>query len=341
MRTDQFPKPFWRGARNAWYVEVGGKQVKLAADKEEAFRLYHEMMARKPEERAEPIAAPSDLSVVEVIDRFLGWAKVNRAILTYEAYKQRLQALIDAIPASLSCSELKPYHLTRVMDAKEWGANRKSDFAGAVNRAFNWAMKQGLIDKNPVAHVEKPARQARELSITPKEYAEVMAKVAEPNFRVLLELAWETGARVQELRKIEARFFEPAENRIVFPPSESKGGRYHRVIYLGSDRSREIVAEQTRRYPSGPILRNSEGNAWTKDAINCAFVRLKQKIGRKLHLGAWRKGYATEAFKAGLAVQTLSQLLGHSNGVMLARVYAKVQQDPEYMAESARKAKRS
>jgi integrase len=263
------PQPFWREFMKSWYVQIGKKQHRLDPDREEAFRLYYEMMSQKPEE-AKSIATAT-LSVVEVIDRFLGWAQVNRAPLTYEAYQQRLQNLIDVIPATLASSDLKPYHLTAVMDAKKWGANRKNDFAAAVNRAFNWAVKQGLIDRNPVTNVEKPARESRELAVSPADYAEVMAIVSEPNFRTLLELAWETGARVQELRKIEARFFDSANNRIVFPPSEAKGKKNHRVIYLGSDRAREIVAEQSSKVPSGPILRNSDGNPWNKDSINCAF----------------------------------------------------------------------
>lgn len=337
----QAREPFWRSERNCWYVHLGTKTVRLDPDKGEAWRLWHVMMARKPEERVAPVARVGTVSAVEVIDRFLGWAEVNRARPTYEAYKQRLQPLIDSIPAALAADELKPYHLTAVMDAKAtWGANRKSDFAVAVNRAFNWAVKQGIIDRNPVAHVERPAREVRELHVTPKDYAEVMAAVAEPNFRTLLEVAWETGARVQELRKLEARHYEPEHHRLVLLPKESKGKRQRRVIYL-DEKAEAVIKSQVEKFPSGALLRNSEGAAWTKDAINCAFVRLKKKIGRKLHLGAWRKGYATEALKAGVDTNTLAHLLGHANGVMLSKVYARVQQDPEYMAEQARKAKRS
>ena len=68
------------------------------------------------------------------------------------------------------------------MDAKGWNANTKNDFASAVQRAYNWAVKQGFIDRNPVAIIEKPAREVRELAISPKNYAEVMGRV-QPNFR--------------------------------------------------------------------------------------------------------------------------------------------------------------
>jgi site-specific recombinase XerD len=55
-------------------------------------------------------------------------------------------------------------------------------------------------------------------------------------------------------------------------------------------------------------------------------------------LGAFRKGSATEALKAGVDVVGLAHLLGHRDTSMLARTYAKVQQGQEYMASLAQKA---
>ena len=49
-------------------------------------------------------------------------------------------------------------------------------------------------------------------------------------------------------------------------------------------------------------------------------------------MGAFRKGYATEGLKAGVDVNTMVHLMGHTNGVMLAKVYARVQADPAFMA---------
>ena len=97
-------------------------------------------MARR--QNGEPISAPdAAMAAVEIVDLFLDWAQKNRDRLTYEAYKRRLQAFVDAIPPTLPYSGLKPYHVTRVMDANSgnWNNNSKNDFATAVQRAFNWA----------------------------------------------------------------------------------------------------------------------------------------------------------------------------------------------------------
>lgn len=45
----RFPKPFFRSARNAWFVQVGTRQIRLSGDRDEAFRRYHELMAAPAE----------------------------------------------------------------------------------------------------------------------------------------------------------------------------------------------------------------------------------------------------------------------------------------------------
>jgi integrase len=389
------PQPFWRQFTRCWYVQLGKKQIRLAPDRDEAFRIYHELMSRgRGGQPAPPEVASSSAPtlVVEVLDAFLDWCGRNKAARTYEHYRENIQRFATRIPAALTVAELKPFHVTRAMaDFPDWGNNTKHDFIGALKRALNWAVDEELIERNPLARMKKPAREARELAVTPEEYARVLETVEEPRFRDLIELAWETGSRVQELRKLEARFVDVESGRIVLPPSKSKGKKHHRVIYL-TDRAREVVARLCREASTGPLLRNSEGNAWTKDAINCAFCRLQLALGRralrdlgieakapsrfrkegiaperleeararhraaarqrlkdaeklarehgtKYHLGAFRKGYATEALKSGVDTVTVAHLLGHADASMVSRVYARVQQDPRFMAEAARRAK--
>ena len=188
--------PFWFTGRICQYVHHGMKKVSLAFDHDEAWRPWHELMERKPEERAATVIA-SNLAAVEVADLFLGWAEKNRDRLTYEAYKRRLRNLADSIPPTLGNREPKPDHLTRVCGAKGWNGTTKSDFIAAVQRAFNWALEEGIAEDHPLPKVKKPARDIRELAIGPALYAEAMGAIKEPNFRLLLEFAWESGVRPQ------------------------------------------------------------------------------------------------------------------------------------------------
>lgn len=76
--------------------------------------------------------------------------------------------------------------------------------------------------------------------------------------------------------------------------------------------------------------------AWQRDQ-----QRLARELGTRYHLEAFQKSYATEALKAGVDVIGLAHLMGYRDPSILGRVYAKVQQDPKYMAELARKPRRA
>jgi integrase len=389
----KYPQPFWRDSRACYFVQIGKKQVRLSPDKDEAFRLYHELMTRGSDEP--PVAPPpagDTQAVATVLDEFLDWISRHKAPRTYAWYRENIQRFLDGIPPTLTVAELKPFHVTQALDRfPNWGNNTQHDFIGAVKRAFNWALDEERIDRNPLARVKKPAREAREMAVSPAEYVTILEAVKDPSFRDLLELSWETGARVQELRKIEAQFLDLENNRIVFPPKQAKGKKYHRVIYL-IPRAREILARLAHASPMGPIVLNSDGSPWTKDAINCAFCRLQLALGRKAiekkglatksparlktstmdpetipaaraarlavvrnwqkettklarelgpkyHLGAFRKGFATQALKAGVDTVTVAHLLGHRDPSMISKVYGQVQNDPEHMANAAKRAK--
>lgn len=340
MARKRHPEPFWREARGCWFVQVGKKQIRLSPDRDEAFRLYHELMARPAEEIQVP-AKQAALLAVQLVDDFLSWAEANRKPDTLDIYSRLLQKFCESIPKSLAADEVKPFHVTRTMDANSaiWSANTKRNFAVTVQGAFNWAEKQGLIDRSPLRNLTKPARKAREQYVTPADHAKILAAIDSDGFRDLVELAWETGCRPQEVRAIEAKHIDREMNRIVFPPSEAKGGTNHRVVYLATEKAREIAYRLADAQPTGAILRNAKGNAWTRDAINCAFCRVKKKTGAKFHLGAYRKGFVTEALKNGVDTVTLAHLVGHSDAAMISRVYGKVHQDPAHMEEAARRAK--
>lgn len=384
----RFRKPFYRESRRLWYVQLDGRQINLGSDEKEAWRRYHEMMADRGQEV--PVAPVDTSLAVVILDQFLEWVERRKSQRTYEWYKRHLLNFSDAIPHTLAVDQLKPHHVTAICDKRDWSPTTKHGFCRAVQRAFRWAARQGLIARTPIADVEKPEPQDREVVIAPDQYEQILGMV-KGGFRELLMMAWESGMRPQEIRVIEARHIDRDNGRIILPRKEAKGKKLPRVIYL-TDEAMEIANRQVEAWPTGPIFRNSDGKPWTRYAINCAFIRLqiafgreemkregiavpklprfkKSKVsgselsarreeqkaklaerrkeitrmalerGKKLHLGAFRKSWATEALKNGVDVITASHLLGHTNPAMLAKVYAKVQADPDFMRRQAKKAK--
>ena len=79
----RFPKPWYRPSRGVWYVTLNGSQINLGSDKKLAFEQYKELIAKRPVISAD--------SVLAIFDSFLDWAYRNRAIRTYEFYRDRLE----------------------------------------------------------------------------------------------------------------------------------------------------------------------------------------------------------------------------------------------------------
>jgi integrase len=138
----------------------------------------------------------------------------------------------------------------------------------------------GLIESSPVRHVEKPRAGRRDVVIKPDEFAWILARVVDAEFRDLVTVCWETGCRPQEILSVEARHVDRAGARWVFPPEEAKGKRRHRVVYL-SEAAPEITERLAARWPRGPLFRNTDGRPWRPYALNCRFARLRRAWGRE------------------------------------------------------------
>jgi integrase len=289
------PEPFYRNARHGWFVQVGKRQIKLGRDpspqrnKEGVpvapapiLKKYHEVMATLEEEKPPEPPPVNPTFAVEVIDTFLDWVERHKAPRTYEWYVRHCQLFSESIGKDMAVAELRPRHLTELCDAHpEWMPNSKHALCRAVQRAFRWAAEQGYIDRSPLAKVEKPQPEERDELVTPEEYAAIMAVVKEPNFRALLEMAWESGMRPQELRLVEAKHVDAKHGRLVFPPKDAKGKKLPRVVYL-TDEALAIAVRHAEQNPKGPIFRNSDGLPWHRWSINCAFIRVQIAFGRQI-----------------------------------------------------------
>jgi hypothetical protein len=89
------PEPFWLEQALCYYVQIGKQQVRLDLDEQNAWRLYHELMARPPDEQK---PSGPGLLAVEVLDAFLGWIQGNKAARTYEWYRENIQRFAAVSP---------------------------------------------------------------------------------------------------------------------------------------------------------------------------------------------------------------------------------------------------
>ena len=267
-----FPKPFFKKSRGLWYVEINRKQINLGADRDAAFAMYHQMMIQ-------PRAAHlSPESVIVIIDTFLDWVKKNRAPDTFEWYRHRLQRFARKYP-DIKVSELRPFHVEQWVDDYELAVTTRHNYFRSIKTCLKWAVKQGYIQSSPLAAMEVPSPERREVYIPPEEFEAMLAYVTEPSLRDLIVTTYHTGCRPQESLRLMARYVEIDKARWVFPQNKSKGKKTPRVVYL-DDEAYSITKRLLAQSGGNELFRNSRGRPWTKDAVNCGVDRIRIRMGK-------------------------------------------------------------
>lgn len=310
------PQPFYRSQTSSWYLQLGKKQINLGKDETLAWKKYHEIMAGLRDVAADSCANDS---CVHIIDEFLEWTQNNREASTYNWYLRILESFAESI-GNLKVSELKPYHVTR------WQSGHHA--IRCVQRAFNWAVKMGHIERSPVAYMEKPALTPRDTIITPKQFTLLYNKIKDQEFRDFVTVLWETGCRPKEIRIVEARHV--VNQTWVFEVKESKGKRKRRIVHL-TPNALAITVRRMQLYPTGPLFLNKKGNPWTKNAIGLRFDKLSKKLDFPVTAYVFRHSWATLALKRGVDPVTVATLMGHSDTRMLERVYQHLGKDDVHL----------
>jgi integrase len=227
-----FPKPFFKKARRTWYVEINRRQHNLGPDREEAFRKSHQLMGQPQGRKVASESLPA------IADAFLEWVRKHRSPETYEWYRYRLERFVNTYP-ELRAADLRPYHVETWVDGYELSKTSRRNYLRSVKRCLKWAKRQGYIDTNPIADLEVPVGDRKEVVISPEEFERMLSLVRNPDLADLMIVTWETGCRPQESLRVEARHVDAANQRWVFPKSEAKMKRTPRVVYL-TDRALEI-----------------------------------------------------------------------------------------------------
>jgi integrase len=299
-----YPKPFFRVSRNTWFVEIDGRQFNLGHHPKhlrqpskrddgwdpprEILEAYHREVARRGQPHTLSINLGQGPAVVEVLDTFLDWLQKRvqegrKEPRTYDWYRGYLQSFTDSISDELTCAQLAPIHVYQWVDAHPGWKTGKRGAMVAVQRAFTWAAKAGLMKAlggvSPLASLEKPPQGKRGTIIPPAEFEAILSQVRNQAFKNLCIVAYETGCRPHEILTVEAHHVDLQNSSWVFPPDEAKGKKFFRVVYL-SERALEITKRLLAEHPEGKLFRNSDGRPWHPYDVNCAFGRVQVALGK-------------------------------------------------------------
>ncbi len=326
------PNKIWyRKDRKTYYVTIDGKLYNLGKDKQAAEKTFHKLMAEEQQ-----AASVEGVSAAVLMDKFLLWCRDNRAPRTFEWYTDHLQRLLDSLSdQNIAAADFKPFHVYEAV-RKRWSASYKRGFMVACQRAFRWAVKHGHIDRSPIEHLEKPTASRRDNCPTQAEFDAMLLHVNE-QFKTLLHIAWETGARPQELFQLKGRHFKG--DRLILNVEESKGKREKRVIYL-TEKAAGLIAGLAKM-KCDYLLVNTKGRPWNKQSVGCTMGRIQKKTGKRFCLYDIRHAFATRMLESGLDHLTVAKLMGHKNGSQLAKTYSHIGEKSDFLLKELQKASNS
>jgi integrase len=341
----RFRKPFFKKSHQAWYVTLDGKQTRLAETEEEAFERYHELMtARKKAEKFVTPGEPLPVSLGQLLDQFQASGFKGKSPATAAWYSDKLTPLVAHYGREFPANDLKPFHVDQWITAHPgWSAGTARNLWRAVQRLCRWGHRKGLIPELTILHQEKPKGGKREIVITPEQYACLLTYIRNDEFRALVIVAWETGARPQELMAAKVRHLDAGNARLVFPPQESKDKDRPRIIYL-TDVAMTLLRPKADADPEDHLLKNSEGRPWTPDASLCAFAALHKRMKkanvptRKYCLYHLRHSWLDRMLKKGVDVLTCAILMGHRDPSMIAKTYQHLSQSPDHLRAALNRA---
>lgn len=309
-------------------TKMSGSLVTLASGPREetraaARKVFHELMAR------EKRVVAAGLSLRALKEVFLDHVERTCRPLTYEFYRRHCLGFWKHA-GTIDAAEVRPLHVTAWVAGRNWGPTTCHGAITAVKRMFRWAKREGHLEVNPLADMEKPTPRRRETILSDEDVARVMDAVKDRPFRELLQFVRETGSRPSEAMGVEAKHVSVDRSEIVM---ESKTGR--RVIHL-TRAALALCLDLAGRWPDGPLLRNTDGNPWTRNATACRFGRLRSKLGLgpEATMESFRHEWITDGLAAGVPAKTMAELAGHSSIAMIDRHYSHLGERREHLKEA-------
>jgi integrase/recombinase XerD len=264
-----------------------------------------------------------------------GFKKVRFAVLCEEYCSQHLPLLksgtrvgylghIAAIKAHFGgdryIDEVRKVHIAEfVAHLKKTGLRSPTirRYLASLSSLFSFAERSGWLVQNPVAQFDKrslPEAQPRTRFLSQAEYRGLLV-FSEPHLKPILEMAIETGMRLEELLGLrwDQVHMERREVRLVVTKSNRP-----RVVPL-SDRAVAILAAIVRIVASPYVFNNPQTGRRYRN-LRHSFRKACSRAGiSDFRWHDLRHTFASWHVQSGTDLYRLSRILGHSTLQMSAR----------------------
>ncbi len=217
-----------------------------------------------------------------------------------------------------------------------------------LRRAFNDAIRWGLLNASPVTPAKVPRPDGRTMTVwTPAQSATFLASVCGERLFALWLVALHTGIRRGELAGLRWRDVDLASGKVSIVVQrttdgfrvvtvEPKAGS-RRVVQLAGDVSSELRAHRDRQAaeraalalvaagPDDAVFADEFGRPYHPQRLRTIFGRASERAGvPAIRLHDLRHTMATVALTAGIHPKIVQERLGHTTVAMTLDTYSHV-----------------
>ena len=218
----------------------------------------------------------------------------------------------------------KPVHLLTASDIKDYLARyremRQISTVTVQNKLrflssfFEYLLDEGYIDRNPIRGIGRILVEKRiKKSFSPDDLSRLRASCNSARDRAMVEFLYSTGCRVSECTALKVRDVDlRTDELIVFGK-----GHKERVVYLNRSAKEylQIYLRLRRPAPEAALFsRHDQPEHMTPRAVELILKDIGSRAGvENVHPHRFRRTFATDLWKAGVPVETIRILMGHSN----------------------------
>ncbi|MFD0979274.1 tyrosine-type recombinase/integrase [Tropicimonas aquimaris] len=230
-------------------------------------------------------------------------------------------------PDQITDTDCRDYLAKRIASGRKVGAVHTE--LGHLRSCMNWAVKRRLIDRAP--YIERPNKPTpREVFLTRPEMARLISSTTAPHATVALTLLAGTAARVGAILDLtwDRVDFDRSQINLRLDDAMTRKGR---AVVPMNGMVRGVLQTAHEAAISEFVVEHGGGPV---KSIRTAFNAAKKRADLDhVTIHDVRRSAARFMVEAGVPMDRVAQMLGHSNTAMTEKVYGRF--SPDHLQDAA------
>lgn len=332
------------GGKKTWIVQyrIGAMQRRVtlgtvnALDPEKARKAARDRLAQvtlggDPQRDRMHARASAVITLGSLVNRYLKFKGASVRKSTHSETKRYLNEYwktLHKVPIHEVKRREIAVRLTEI--SEDHGAIAAARARIALSGIFAWAMREGIVDANPVIGTNKPPEPpSRDRVLTDAELAEIWAACQDNDYGRIVKLALLTGARREEIGGLRWQEVDIERAELTLAPERTKNGRPH-LIPL-SPMALSLVSATPRREGRDYLFGEGAGafSGWSKAkaALDRRIFAARQALAKNTPKASgevkpmtdWRhhdlrRTVATRMADLGIQPHVIEAVLNHVSG---------------------------